>query len=140
MNALVTAQKQNLYGSATSSIVTARTKISKALRSFVTSAAPSAAVLAEVKAAVDYFSGGFVSLSRPVRALQMQRAGSSPPSTNAELESRKSFPLVGVGEVPAAPPQAGRITRLRAAAHAPGVRTWTVIAGRESSRKMRPRR
>jgi hypothetical protein len=55
-NALVTTQEQNLYGGATSSIVVARTRISEALRSLITSAAPSAAVLDEVKAAVDFYS------------------------------------------------------------------------------------
>jgi hypothetical protein len=57
MNALVGTQKANLFGSSTSSIVISRTRISEALRSLITSAAPSAAALADVKAAVDAYSG-----------------------------------------------------------------------------------
>jgi len=57
MNALTTTQKQGLYGDATSNIVLARTKISEALRSLITSAEPSAATLSQVKATVDTYSG-----------------------------------------------------------------------------------
>jgi hypothetical protein len=57
MNALVTAQRENLYANATSSMVVARTRISEGLRSLITSAAPSAAALADVKASVDACSG-----------------------------------------------------------------------------------
>jgi hypothetical protein len=57
MNALVTAQKENLFGNATSSMVVARTRISEILRSLITSTAPSTAALADVKAAVDAYSG-----------------------------------------------------------------------------------
>jgi hypothetical protein len=56
MNALVTAQKERLYGGETSSMVLARTRISEALRSLITSATPSTAALADVKAAVDTYS------------------------------------------------------------------------------------
>ena len=56
MNALTTTQKQNLYGNANSSIVLARTKISEALRSLITSAEPSAATLSQVKTTVDIYS------------------------------------------------------------------------------------
>jgi hypothetical protein len=57
MNALTSTQKQGLYGNAASNIVVARTKISEALRSLITSAAPSAATLGQVKATVDTYSG-----------------------------------------------------------------------------------
>jgi len=56
MNDLVTAQRENLYADAASSMVAARTKISEFLRSLITSAAPSARTLADVKAAVDAYS------------------------------------------------------------------------------------
>ena len=56
MNDLVTTQKGNLYASPTSSMVAARTTISEALRGLITSAAPSAQMLADVKAAVDAYS------------------------------------------------------------------------------------
>ena len=56
MNSLATAQKQNLYANTSSNIVLARTKISEALRSLITSAEPSAAVLAQVKSTVDTYS------------------------------------------------------------------------------------
>jgi hypothetical protein len=56
MNALTTAQQQNLYGNSNSSIVLARTKVSEALRSLITSAEPSAATLSQVKATVDTYS------------------------------------------------------------------------------------
>jgi hypothetical protein len=57
MNALVTAQKDNLFARETSSMVLARTRTSEALRSFITSTVPSAEALADVKAAVDFYSG-----------------------------------------------------------------------------------
>jgi hypothetical protein len=53
MNDLVIAQRENLYAGETANMVAARTKISEALRSLITSAAPSAQALADVKAAVD---------------------------------------------------------------------------------------
>lgn len=56
MNALVTTQRQNLYANATSNIVLARTKISEALRSLISSTAPAASTLASVKATVDQYS------------------------------------------------------------------------------------
>jgi hypothetical protein len=59
MNALTTSQKQNLYGNATSNIVLARTRISEALRSLITSVEPSAATLSQVKAKVDTYSAAY---------------------------------------------------------------------------------
>jgi hypothetical protein len=56
MNALTTTQKQSLYANSTMSIVLARTKISEALRSLITSTEPSAAALSQVKASVDTYS------------------------------------------------------------------------------------
>ena len=56
MNALVAAQKERLYAGEASSMVLARTRISEALRSLITSTAPSTAALADVKAAVDTYS------------------------------------------------------------------------------------
>jgi hypothetical protein len=56
MNALVEVQRQNLYGSASSSMVAARTKISEALCAVITSTSPSADELAQVKAEVDAWS------------------------------------------------------------------------------------
>ena len=57
MNALTATQKQNLYGNASSNIVLARTRISEALRGLISSTAPSAATLAQIKATVDSYSG-----------------------------------------------------------------------------------
>jgi hypothetical protein len=56
MNALATSQKASLYANAESSIVLARTKISEALRSLITSAEPSATTLSQVKATVEQYS------------------------------------------------------------------------------------
>lgn len=56
MNNLATLQKQNMYGNPTSNIVLARTKVSETLRSLISSAAPSSATLAQVKATVDQYS------------------------------------------------------------------------------------
>lgn len=56
MNALAGVQKQNLYGDATANIVLARTKVSEALRSLITSVEPSTSVLAQVKSTVDAYS------------------------------------------------------------------------------------
>jgi hypothetical protein len=56
MNGLVSTQRENLYAGSTASMVAARTAISEALRSLITSAAPSAQALADVKAAVDAYS------------------------------------------------------------------------------------
>jgi hypothetical protein len=56
MNGLVSTQRENLYAGSASSMVAARTTISEALRSLITSAAPSAQALADVKAAVDAHS------------------------------------------------------------------------------------
>jgi hypothetical protein len=55
MNDLVPAQRQNLMGAGTS-MVAARTKISEALRSLISSVEPSAAALNEIQASVDYYS------------------------------------------------------------------------------------
>ena len=57
MNALTTAQEQNLYANATSNIVLARTRISEALRSLIASTEPSAAALSQVRSTVDAYSG-----------------------------------------------------------------------------------
>ena len=57
MNALVTLQKQNLYANTSANIVLARTKISEALRSLISTTAPTTATLASVKATVDTYSG-----------------------------------------------------------------------------------
>jgi hypothetical protein len=56
MNGLVSTQRENLYAGSTSSMVAARTTISEVLRSLITSVAPSAQALADVKAAVDAYS------------------------------------------------------------------------------------
>ena len=56
MNSLAMTQKQNLYANASSNIVLARTEISEALRSLITSAEPSSAALAQVKSTVDTYS------------------------------------------------------------------------------------
>ena len=57
MNDLVNIQKQNLYANASANIVLARTKISEALRSLISTTEPSASALAQVKATVDTYSG-----------------------------------------------------------------------------------
>ena len=57
MNALTTTQKANLSGNAAANIVLARQKISEALRSLITSTAPSAAELALVQSTVATWSG-----------------------------------------------------------------------------------
>ena len=57
MNALTTTQKANLSGNASANIVLARQKISEALRSLITSTAPSAADLALVQSTVTTWSG-----------------------------------------------------------------------------------
>jgi hypothetical protein len=57
MNALTTAQKQNLYANATSNVVLARTRIAEALRSLISSTEPSAAVLSQVRSTVETYSG-----------------------------------------------------------------------------------
>ena len=56
MNALVTTQRANLSGTSGSNIVAARAAISAALRQLITSSAPSAATLSDVRAAVDRYS------------------------------------------------------------------------------------
>ncbi|HWR13414.1 MAG TPA: hypothetical protein VN577_01195 [Terriglobales bacterium] len=56
MNALTAIQKENLYGNSAANIVLARTKISEALRSLISSTAPSSAALSQVKATVDQYS------------------------------------------------------------------------------------
>ena len=57
MNALTTTQKANLSGNAAANIVLARQKISEALRSLITSTAPSGAELALVQSTVATWSG-----------------------------------------------------------------------------------
>ena len=56
MNALVDTQRQNLYANATANMVLARTQVSQALRSLITSTEPSAAFLSSVRAIVDQYS------------------------------------------------------------------------------------
>jgi len=57
MNALADTQRANLYSNASANIVLARQKISEALRSLITSTAPSAADLAQVQSTVATWSG-----------------------------------------------------------------------------------
>ena len=57
MNALTTTQKANLSGNAAANIVLARQKISEALRSLITSTAPSGGELALVQSTVATWSG-----------------------------------------------------------------------------------
>lgn len=57
MNSLVDKQKPNLSGNAKSSIVLARTKISEALRSLISSEKPSADKLKSIKSEVEKWSG-----------------------------------------------------------------------------------
>jgi hypothetical protein len=56
MNQLVEAQRANLYGNPAANIVLARTRISEALRSLITSTAPPQAFLDNVLATVDAWS------------------------------------------------------------------------------------
>ena len=56
MNELVAAQRANLFANESSNMVLARTRISEALRSLITSTAPSSAALADVRTAVDTYS------------------------------------------------------------------------------------
>jgi hypothetical protein len=56
MNAMAAAQLVNLYTTSTYNMEYARTRISQALRSLITSSAPSAATLASVQDTVNYWS------------------------------------------------------------------------------------
>ena len=59
MNALVSTQRANLYGSSTASIVLMRTRVSQALRSLISSTAPTAAAVTQLKATVATLSGTY---------------------------------------------------------------------------------